>query len=373
VLLVGAGLMIRTFAKINQLDWSFNPDNLLTLQVNLQPRGFPEIANRWQFYQQALEKVRTMPGVESVSGVSPLPLTGDRMISSYTLDEASATPLSAVSHTVLPDYFRTMGIRLIAGRDFTPLEIEQKLPIVIVDANLARSAWPNENPVGKKLLWRPRTRGQQWLEIIGVAEHIKAGGFREEGRPQIYLPYQSYPLFDLSLVVRGKTDPLALGPTIKREVEQMGTRRPAHTIREMRGYVREQMAETRFTLTLIGVLAAIALLLCLVGLYGVIAYAVSLRTHEIGVRMALGAQGRDVLRLVLGKGMAMVVVGVAAGLIGALALTRALASLLFGVGARDPLTFVGVALLLSIVALVACYLPARRAARVNPIEVLRHE
>src|SRR5262245_15142131 len=223
VLLFGAGLMMRTFAKINRLDWGFNPDSLLTLQVNLQPRGFPEVASRWQFYQQALEKVRTMPGVESVSGVSPLPLTGDGMISSYALDEAAATPLSASSHTVLPNYFRTMGIRLIAGRDFTPLEIEQKLPLVIVDANLARSAWPDENPVGKKLLWRPRTRGQQWLEVVGVAEHTKAGGFREEGRPQIYLPYQSYPLFDLSLVVRGKTDPLALGPVIKREIEQMGT------------------------------------------------------------------------------------------------------------------------------------------------------
>src|SRR5262245_623998 len=373
VLLAGAGLMIRTFAKINRLDWGFNPDKLLTLQVNLQPRGFPEVANRWQFYQQALEKVRTMPGVESVSGVSTLPLTTDGMISSYALDEAAATPLSASSHTVLPDYFRTMGIRLISGRDFTSLEIEQKLPLVIVDANLARSAWPDENPVGKKLLWRPRARGQQWLEVVGVAEHTKAGGFRDEGRPQLYLPYQSYPVFDMSLVVRGKADPLALGPTIKREIEQLGTRRPAHTIRAMSDSVSGQMAETRFTLTLIGVLAAIALLLCLVGLYGVIAYGVGQRTHEIGVRMALGASPGDVLRLVLGQGTATVAVGVAAGLMGALALTRALGGLLFGVSARDPLTFVVVALLLIIVALAACYLPARRATRVNPVEALRHE
>src|SRR5262249_8871416 len=174
-------------------------------------------------------------------------------------------------------------------------------------------------------------------------------------------------LFDLSLVVRGKTDPIALGPTIKREIEQMGTRRPAHTIRAMSDYVSGQMAETRFTLTLIGVLAAIALLLCLVGLYSVIAYSVSQRRHEIGVRMALGASPADVLRLVLGQGAGMIAVGVVVGLAGALGLTRLMNSLLFGVTATDPLTFSVVASLFGVVALVACYLPARRATNVDPM------
>jgi putative ABC transport system permease protein len=266
-----------------------------------------------------------------------------------------------------------MGIRLIAGREFMPIEIEQKLPLAVVDANLARQAWPNENPIGKKILYRPRTKSQQWVEVVGVVEHVKAGGFREEGRSQIYLPYQSYPLYDLTLMVRGKGDLLALGSSIKREVEQMGTRRPVHTIRMMGDYVARQTAETRFMLTLISLLAGIALLLCLIGLYGVIAYAVSQRTREIGIRIALGAQARDVLGLTLRQGMALVLAGVAAGLIGAFALTRGLSGLLFGVSATDPLTFMLVALLLCVVALVACYLPARRATRINPVVALRHE
>jgi putative ABC transport system permease protein len=372
-LLVGAGLMMRTFASLNRLDWGFNPNGLLTMQVNLNPRSFSDIGGRWRLYQQALENVRTMPGVESASGAAPLPLSGDTTIASYALDEAAATPLSASLSTVLPDYFRVMGVRMIAGRDFTPLEIEQKLPLVVVDANLARQAWSNENPIGKKLLWRPRTKGQQWVEVIGVAEHVKANGFREDGRPQIYLPYLSYPIYDMSLVVRYKGDPLALGPTIKREIERMGTQRPVHTFRAMADYVAGQTAETRFLLLLIGVLAAVALLLCLVGLYSVVAYSVSRRTREIGIRMALGAQSRDVLRLTLKQGMALVFAGVATGVIGALALTRGLSGLLFGVGATDPLTFISVAFLLCFVALVACYIPARRATRVNPVVALRHE
>jgi putative ABC transport system permease protein len=371
ILVVGAGLMMRTFVNLNRIDWGFNPDHLLTLQVNLRPNAFNDIDRRWQFYRQVLDGVRTMPGVESASSASPLPLKGNGLLTSYALDEAAASPSSAVAQTVVPDYFRTMEIRMLAGRDFTPLEIEQKLPLVIVDANFARSAWPNENPIGKSLLWRPRSKQQQWMQVIGVVEHTKAGGLRDEGRPQLYLPYLSYPLYDLSVVVRTKIDPFPLAAVIKKDIEKLGPQRPVHAIRMMNDYVADQLAETRFALTLIGIFAALALSLCLVGLYSVISYSAGQRTHEIGIRLALGAQRSDILRLILGQGMMLVGVGIAVGLGGALALTRGLEKLLFGVSATDPLTYTIVVVLVAGVSLAACYLPARRATKVDPLVALR--
>jgi putative ABC transport system permease protein len=371
ILVVGAGLMMRTFANLNRIDWGFNPDHLLTLQVNLRPNAFSDIDRRWQFYRQVLDGVRAMPGVEAASSASPLPLKGEGMLASYALDEAAASPSSAVVQTVVPDYFRTLEIRMLAGRDFTPLEIGQKLPLVIIDSNFARRAWPNENPIGKSLLWRPRSIQQQWMQVIGVVEHIKAGGLRDDGRPQLYLPYLSYPLYDLSIVVRTKADPFPLAAVIKKEIENLGPQRPVHAIRLMNEYVGDQLGETRFALTLIGIFAAIALSLCLVGLYSVISYSAGQRTHEIGIRLALGAQRSDILRLILGQGMTLVGGGIAVGLMGALALTRGLESLLFGVSPTDPVTFTIVAVLLAGISLAACYLPARRATKVDPLVALR--
>jgi putative ABC transport system permease protein len=372
-LLVGAGLMIRTFAALNRFDWGFNPDKLLTLQVNIQPSKFQTIENRLLFYQQALEKIRSLPGVESASGVTHLPLGDEENVASYAFDEAAATPSTSSFYAVLPDYFRSMNIRMLAGRDFTSFEIEQNRPLAIVDEVFARQAWPNENPIGKKLLWRPRSSRRQWLEVVGVVGHVKAGDFRENGRPQLYLPYLSNPNYDLSLVARGRIDLASLGPLMKQEIELLGTRRPVHTIRPMEAYVADQLAQTRFAMTLIGVLAVLALALCLVGLYSVIAYSVSRRTHEIGVRMALGAQGSDVLRLLVGQGMRLVGAGLVIGVIGAWALSRTLTTLLYGVSATDPLTFVFVAVILASASLAAISLPARRAARLNPLVALRRE
>ncbi len=372
-LLLGAGLMIRTFVKLNRLDWGFDPNQLLTLQVNLRPRDFREQQSRWQFYQQALAMVRALPGVEAVSGVSPLPLTSSAALEQYAVDETAATTFPISSHTILPDYFSAMGIRVLAGRAFTPLDMEQQLPLTVIDANLARRLWTGENPIGKKLLRRPRTPEQQWVEVIGVVEHTKASGFREDGQPQIYIPYSNTGLFDLSVVVRAKTEPYALGLAVKKEIERLGTKRPVHSIRTMNEYVAQQLSETRFALTLIGLLAALALALCVVGLYSVISYTVSQRTHEIGIRVALGAQRGDVLKLIIKQGLKLTLLGIGIGLTSALALTRLLNNLLFNVSATDPLTFAGIAVLLLLVASPACWLPARRATQVDPLVALRSE
>jgi len=373
VLLTGAGLMIRTFANLNRYDWGFNADRLLTMKVNLNPRGFKDVTQRVNLYKLAVEKLRALPGVRVVSGASPLPLDRQRDLTTYAVDESDPTPVSALRHTVLPDYFDAMGIRMLAGRDFTMREIEEKLPVVVIDEVLSNRIWPNDNPVGKKILLRPHSRQQQWLEVIGVVSHVKEGGIRDDGTPQLYLSYSNYPIYDLSMVARGSTDLLPLATTIKKDIEDLGTQRPVHTFRAMSGYVDDELDETRFVLALMSSLGITALILSLVGLYSVVSYSVSRRTHEIGIRMALGAQASQVLRLIARQGLGLTVAGVVIGLGSAVALTRVLNSLLIGVSATDPGTFLGMSVVFTTVGLLACYFPARRATRVDPMTALREE
>jgi len=373
VLLTGAGLMIRTFANLNRYDWGFNADRLLTMKVNLNPRTFKDVNQRVNFYQLAAEKLRALPGVRVVSGAWPLPLDRQRDLTTFALDDVDAAPLSALRHTVLPDYFDAMGIRMLAGRDFTMREIEERLPVVVVDEVLAKRISPNDNPVGRKLLMRPHSRQQQWLEVIGVVSHVKEGGIHDDGTPQLYLSYTNYPIYDLSMVARGSTDLLPQATTMKKEIEDLGTQRPVHTFRPMSGYVDDELDETRFVLALMSSLGITALILSLVGLYSVVSYSVSRRTHEIGIRMALGAQAGQVLKLIARQALGLTVTGVVIGLLGAFALTRVLDSLLIGVSATDPGTFLVMSVVFTAVGLLACYIPARRATRVDPMIALREE
>lgn len=371
-LMIGTGLLIRTFSNLNHFNWGFDDHNLLSLQVDLNPSRFAAPARRYEFYSQVLSTIQSLPGVESTSGAYPLPLKNELRTTTYSLSNES-TALPASLHSVLPGYFSTMGIKMAEGRDFVPDEIANGLPVAIVDSDFASASWPGQRASGKKLLWQPGTKAQKWLEVVGTVEHVRESGIHDPAMAQIYVPYRSSPWYDLSMVVRCKTDPTFLGQIIKKRVEALGGERPVHTIKPMTEYVANQLAGTRFALTLIGALAVIALTLCLVGLYSVIAYSISRRTQEIGIRMALGAAPNDVTRMVVRQGMLLVLTGLVAGLALAVATMRLFSTFLLGVRPTDPASVLGAAALLSLVAMLACYLPARTAAKLDPMLAVRRE
>jgi predicted permease len=370
VLLAGAFLMLRTVANLARVNTGLRPDHLLTLEVDTDPGAFgPD--EHWRFYARAVDRVRTMPGVEAVSGVFPLPLAGVANNGLYAASVESP-PQSASLSVTLPDYFSAMGITLLAGRDFTAADNDQNHHVAIVDEDMVRQCSPEENPLGKTILLGPTAEDRMPVEIVGVVKHVLLSGLRDQAKPQIYLPYRSFPV-DLTLTVRTTAAPQALAAQVRKEVEGLGGRRPVHNVRAMTDYVSDTLAASRFEFTVLGVFAALALMLCAAGLYGVISYSVSQRTQEIGIRVALGARRTEILRLVIGHGLTMVGLGLAAGLFAAALLTQAMSSLLFGVGAMDPLSFCGVLGLLAMVATAACYLPARKAASVDPVIALRFE
>jgi putative ABC transport system permease protein len=369
VLLAGAGLMVRTMAGLRDVPTGFDAEGVLTLQAMTQPSAFREYEKKWTFYRTAMERIGTLPGVSSASAVRPLPFETYRIHEPFAAGDREV--LSEL-FTTLPGYFETMGIRLLAGREFTDADLTDRRPVAIVDDTFARVAWPGQDPLGRSVQRRGRQAGAP-LTVIGVAHHVRAETLRTEGRPQVYLPYHEHALFDMAVVVRTAGDPTLLAAPIRREIDALGGNRPVHTIRLMDEYVADTLAESRFALVLLSLFAALALTLSAIGIYGVIASTAGQRTREIGVRVALGATRGDILRLLIGDGARWAVLGVVAGLAASLALTRYLSALLFEVQPTDPLTLAGVSALLLAVALLACYVPARRAGRVEASVALRAE
>lgn len=370
LLLTGAGVMIRTVLALRAVDTGFQADGLLTLQASMQPREFSTVEQKWRFYQDAMQRLQSLPGVIAVSAVRPLPLEGIGF-SDRTEIEGRDGEIHVDSHVVLPGYFAAMRIRRAAGRDFDAADITQKRPVVVVDEPFARAAWPGEDPIGRRIRIRGGSRERGWAEVVGVMAHVQSDGLRGQGRPQLYLPYHAFALHDLAVVIRATGDPNVLSDSAKRASEGLGGHRPVHRVRPMTWYVDKAMADARFIVTLLGAFAALALALSSVGIYGVIAVATAQRTREFGVRLALGADPTAILTAVVREGLTWTLGGIAAGTIASLVMVRYLDTLVYGVPARDPLTLAAVSLVLATAAAAACYVPARRAARLEPSVALR--
>ena len=371
VLLIGAGLLIRSLVRLHNTDPGFEAQNVLTMRLDLPPKKYdtPEkIANFWEQFET---RVAALPGVESVGMVSELPLSGQPNDMPYTVEgRAPGDPNQAFDHDfrrINTNYFRAFGIPFRRGRNFTPQEVRSGAKVLIISESLARQVFPNEEPLGKRLVM---SFGNQSFEIVGIAGDVRHRALESDPFPAMYMP--SFEAGS-NLVIKTHGDDQKLSGAVRRELQALDPNQPVGTIRTMEQWIKISSAAPRYRTTLFALFAGLALLLSAVGIYGVMSYSVGQRTHEIGIRMALGAKQIDVLKLVIRQGMGLVALGVIIGLVGAFALTRIISTLLFGVSTKDPMTFVSVAGILAAVALVACYIPAWRATRVDPLVALRYE
>ncbi|HEX7318352.1 MAG TPA: ABC transporter permease [Pyrinomonadaceae bacterium] len=374
VLLIGAGLLIKSFVRLSNTDPGFDAGNTLTASVSLAPVRYDEEEKIADFYRVLVERVRALPGVRSVGAVSPLPLSDNNMSLSFViLDQPPLPPgqrQSAAARAVTPDYFQAQGIPLRKGRVFTEHDKAGAPDALIINEAFARRYLPGEEPLGKRM--RIGVNSIEG-EIVGVVGDIRGESLARPGVPEYYFPEATTFFGDMTLVVRTEGDPASLAAGLRQAVAEMDKDQPLYDVRTMESLVARSVARQRFSMTLVGVFAALAMLLAAVGIFSVMSALVAQRTHEIGVRMALGAQPRDILSMVVRHGMTLTLLGVALGVGASLALTRLMSSLLYEVSTKDPVIFGGIAALLAAVAFAACYVPARRATKVNPLIALRYE
>ncbi len=380
LLLAGAGLLLQSFSRLSQVNPGLQPDRLLTAAISLSDASYPKPENSARFQEQMLARIRALPGVRAASTVLPLPLSGSNMTTSFDLEEhpkpegqQDAAPIRIAGD----DYFQTMGVPLLRGRLFDPnTDRFDARQVMIINERFAQKYFPSEDPLGKRM--RPgfslTEEDGPMREIVGIVGNVKHQSLRTDFTPEMYVPAEQFPMNSFSVVVRTATSqPESTTAALRDAVAKIDPGVPLRRVRPYEEYLSVALARPRFNALLLALFAGIALLLTAIGIYGVMAYSVAQRRQEIGVRMALGAQRGDVLRLIVGGGMKLTAFGVLFGIAGAFALTRVLGNLLYGVGSFDGVTFGGVVLLLALIALLACWFPAQRAAGVNPLTALRDE
>ncbi len=376
VLLVGAGLLMRSFLELRDVKPGFNPHGVLTANVSLPAARYGQEESQTAFFQNVLQHAAALPGVRSVGAVDPLPLSGNLAQNILTIEGrpplAVADRLTTNARVVTPGYFDAMSIPVVKGRVFNEHDAKDAPKVLVVNETLARKYFPGEDAVGKRI--GLSIAKNMTGEIVGVVGDVKHVSLDKEAGVECYVNYLQVPDAAMTLVARSESnDPASLSAALRKAVEEVDKDQPLSDVQTMDQWLASSVARRRFNTLLLGVFALVALLLAAVGIYGVMSYTVTQRTKEIGIRLALGARASDVQRMVVGQGMALILIGVSVGLVAAFALTRVMSSLLFGVSATDPLTFIGVSALLASVALVACLIPARRATKVDPMVALRYE
>jgi putative ABC transport system permease protein len=396
VLLIGAGLMIRSFYLLQRVNPGFSDENLTSFSVSLPQKKYPSEEQRAAFYVRLLDQLRALPGVESVAAASGLPLGNNGWQTSFTIDGQPPPPPNQVplmeACLVTPDYFKAMNIPVLRGRVFNDRDDRSHLAgkdlskltenersiaaanSIVIDEEFARRHWPNEEAVGKRVRLGGSDPKAPLLEVIGVVGRVKMDSLNQNSdRVQGYFPYAQLPQSGMTIILKASSDPTQLVSSARQTVAQIDPDQPIYSVRTMSDIRAESVAPEKLNLTLLSLFAGIALVLAIVGIYGVMSYSVTQRTHEIGIRMAIGAQKADVFKMILGQGMKLAFIGIGLGLVGAYGLTRLMQTMLFGVEPTDKATFAGIAVLLAVVALLACYLPGRRATKVEPTVSLRYE